>query len=149
VSAEQSASGLVYVISEGILKVHAIRNDESRFVKIGFTTGADAESRRRSLQTGNARPLVTFKLLEAPRGLSDEYELHRALKRYRGEGEWFDLPKPLIHRLNLKRVTSVDLFFAELPSELLADASTRVVRRVRDLDRARQVLGRAWVPSGA
>ena len=59
-------------------------------VKIGYTESSP-ESRLSSIQTGNPLKLIIVHIME---GLEqDEKQIHRLLRKFRLNGEWFDTPK--------------------------------------------------------
>lgn len=79
-SARLLRSESVYFIRE-----HTTDSDAG-YVKIGYSD-TSIESRRRSLQSGNPRPLVT--MFAAKGSVQLERLLHRTLSHVRGSGEWF------------------------------------------------------------
>ena len=86
-------SPLVYVLSENELP-DPIPVADRFFVKIGFTTSGDAQSRVKGCQTGNPRRLTVVREFEGSE--IDEKTLHKLFSKYREIGEWFLLPGFLV-----------------------------------------------------
>ena len=61
---------------------------DGTYTKVGYTKRGNLENRIRSLQTGNARKLSLIKTIEG--SVEKEGALHRALKKFHVNGEWFD-----------------------------------------------------------
>jgi hypothetical protein len=69
------------------LFVYAIREVESRNIKIGISY--DPEARLRQLQTGNSSRLELVAFIEAAEGFKSEKDAHRLNKGIHIRGEWF------------------------------------------------------------
>jgi hypothetical protein len=86
----QERASFVYIIGEM----------ETIYVKIGHTTNLKA--RLSGVQVGNPRKL---RILSAWHGTeSDEVGFHSMFRRYRREGEWFDLPECILRDLKRKSI---------------------------------------------
>lgn len=75
------ATQFLYIMTDGV------------YVKVGRST--DIFQRIRAIQSGNPReikPVVAFGPLERREAAAFENEMHRAMKRTRVSGEWFDCP---------------------------------------------------------
>lgn len=70
--------------------VYAIQAESGGAVKIGYASSSDrVPARLAALQSGNPERLVVVRIFEAPNGHEDETAVHRLLRLYRLEGEWF------------------------------------------------------------
>jgi hypothetical protein len=79
----------VYIISSEF--------NEKKFYKIGFTK-RPVDIRIKELKTGNASDLEIVNIFKSKWGTKIESLLHRDFKKYRLNGEWFDLNEDLVNR---------------------------------------------------
>lgn len=75
------------------MTIYYIRNGEKGPVKIGFTASS-AHKRMKQLQTGQPEKLIM--LGTSPGEMIDEQSIHRELKDYCLNGEWFDAKPELM-----------------------------------------------------
>lgn len=74
--------------------VYFIQEEGTNFVKIGYSkTKEGVDERLKSLQTGNARKLSLLFLFNG--SIDDEKDLHKAFKKQRVLGEWFNIKDKL------------------------------------------------------
>ena len=72
-----------------------------KLTKIGKSD--NPENRLRIMQTGNGEKLELFTTIQCEtqaQGFTMEKELHNKFKKYRKQGEWFELPENLIEILD-------------------------------------------------
>lgn len=80
--------------------LYFIQDQTANLIKIGYTSGDDAEVRLKALQTGSPIGLVI--LLTAPGARQEEAELHRRFSSARVHGEWFrPVPELMLHIIQL------------------------------------------------
>lgn len=68
-------------------RIYFLKAEQSKRIKIGFTTG-DPEERLRALQTGSSERLVV--MASVPGSMADERGLHDRYESANVSGEWFD-----------------------------------------------------------
>ncbi len=101
--------------------IYFIRMGSNGPIKIGFSV----EPKRRLRQLQTASPTRLLLLAVVPGELTDELAIHRRLRRYRGEGEWFE---------NGAEVLSLLAELEDVEYEVLDDRAYAVLRRTDSAD---------------
>lgn len=108
--------------------IYFIRDEETQFVKIGFTAG-DGEDRLRDLQTGCPGELVL--LLQMEGSQQEETAWHERFAGARERGEWFRPVPELLLAITEAKVSQLEAENARLQATLDAERERLDVARAQ------------------
>ena len=94
--------------------VYLIKSEESGTHKIGITKNSP-EKRLKMLQTGNSDKLILIDSYYSNFYKKMETQLHRNLKPYKIQGEWFLLEKDFNFQYNCKKVEEIVVALSDNP----------------------------------
>lgn len=94
--------------------LYLIKSQESGTYKIGITKNSP-EKRLKTLQTGNSDNLILIDSYYSRNYKKIETQLHRNLKSYKIQGEWFLLNEDFNFQENCKKVEEIITVLSDNP----------------------------------
>lgn len=97
--------------------IYFIQDQDSLYIKIGYTSSDTPEGRLRAFQTGN--PSCMAVLATMPGEMSDEQELHARFREHKVAGEWFRPCMGIINLVSQAKAQAIPKMWA--PKQLRAN----------------------------